>query len=504
MTAAGGREPACGYDVLILGGGVAGCVLASRLSEDPGRRVALVESGPDYGPDWRSWPAKVLDAHVLPRDDVWERGTQVHRIRGRVLGGSSCINGCWHTWGSAADHEEWTSAGGSRWSTAAMEPYRLRATRQMRLRSAPEGEFNVFSSAALAAARELGFTDVDMAAPGPPGCGTPLINALDGIRWNAAFAYLQTARSRPNLTIRAAATADRLTVRDGRVRGVEILVDGRHETLTADAYLVASGTFGSAALLLRSGIGPADHLAALGIRPVADLPGVGANLTDQPGVFVPLPPTPELNAALAAKEEAGELYVSRMLVRAASAVCPEGTWDLHILPSAGDPLFGSLPPGQYEAGISAFLMKPASRGRVRLRSADPWAPLDIDPAYLTDPAGHDVAALRSGLETVERMAATTALKPLTGPAAGQPLQALSDELLRTRLGSYWHPVGTCAMGAPDDPMAVVDGAGRVRGVANLRVADASVLPTVPAANTQLPVLALAELLADVVKEDDTR
>ncbi|MFF4579753.1 GMC family oxidoreductase [Streptomyces sp. NPDC001389] len=493
-----------GYDVVILGGGVAGCVLASRLSEDSGRTVCLVEAGPDYGPDRQAWPGTLLDARALPRDDVWERHTDVHRIRARVLGGSSCVNGCWHTWGSAADHREWADAGGPRWSAGAMDPYRLRAIEQMRLRTVPDRELSVWARAALAGARELGYTDVDMAAAGGPGCGTPLINALDGLRWNAAFAYLEHARSRPNLTILGRATADRLTMRDGRVRGAEVLVDGRRETLEADTFLVACGAFGSPALLLRSGIGPAGHVREAGIRPAVDLPGVGANLVDQPGVFVPLAPTAELNAALAAKEEAGELYVSRMLIRAASKVCPEGSWDLHLLPSAGDPLFGTLPPGEYEAGISAFLMKPRSRGRVRLRSADPHAPLDIDPAFLTDPAGHDIAALRSGLGLVERLAATAEFKPLAGPLEGRPPHDLPDEELRARLGTYWHPVGTCAMGRHDDPAAVVDGEGRVRGVDNLRVADASVLPTVPAANTQLPVLALAELLADAVKEAEGR
>ncbi|MEV7186876.1 GMC family oxidoreductase [Kitasatospora sp. NPDC093102] len=501
-TAADGLRS--GYDVVILGGGVAGCVAASRLSEDPARTVCLVEAGPDYGPEQEAWPRPLLDARALPRTDVWERGAAVHRIRARVLGGSSCVNGCWHTWGSHADHAQWTAAGGPRWSADAMAPYRARAVEQMGLRPVPDREFSAWSRAALAAAHELGYQEVDMAAPGEPGYGTPLLNAHDGLRWNAAFGYLGHARSRPNLTVLGGALAERLEVRDGRVRSVEVAVSGRRERLTADTYLVAAGTFGSPALLLRSGIGPADQLRATGIRPEVDLPGVGANLSDQPGVFVPLAPTAELNSALAARQRDGELYVSRMLIRAASAHCPPGSWDLHVLPSAGDPLFGRLPPGEYEAGISAFLMKPASRGRVRLRSADPADPLDIDSGFLTDPEGRDTATLRTGLAVVERLAATSPLRPLVAPLTGRPSQDLSDEELRARLGTYWHPVGTCAMGRPDDPAAVTDGEGRVRGLSNLRVADASVLPTVPAANTQLPVLALAELLADALKEADSR
>ncbi len=490
-----------GHDVLILGGGVAGCVLAARLSEDPALRVCLVEAGPDHGPDPAGWPRPLLDARALPRTEVWERGAAVHRIRARVLGGSSCVNGCWHTWGSHADHDEWTAAGGPRWSAGAMAPYRDRAVRQMGLRAVPERELSVWAGAALAGAAELGLPEVDMASPGAPGYGTPLLNAHDGLRRNAALAYLGVGtRSRPNLTVLGDATAERLVLRRGRVTGAEVVVAGERRTLTADTYVASCGAFGSPALLLRSGVGPAGHLREHGIRPAADLPGVGANLTDQPGVFVPLAPADGLNSALAAKQRAGELYVSRMLLRVAGPHCPAGVWDLHILPSAGDPLFGRLPAGQYEAGISAFLMKPASRGRVRLRSADPAEPLDIDPGFLTDPAGRDLATLRSGLAVVEELAATAALKPLLAAGADRPSAASSDAELRSRLGTYWHPVGTCAMGPSGDPSSVVDGEGRVHGVANLRVADASVLPTVPAANTQLPVLAVAELLADVWKE----
>ncbi|MEU5084437.1 MULTISPECIES: GMC family oxidoreductase [Streptomyces] len=487
-----------GYDVVILGGGVAGCVLAARLSEDPGRTVCLVEAGPDYGARQESWPEKIRDSRALPREDVWERHTEFYRIRARVLGGSSCVNGAWNTWGSHADHAEWTRAGGERWSAGALEPYRLRAVERMGLRTVPDSELSVWASAALAAAGELGYPEVDMGTVGRPGHGRPLLNSVDGLRWNAAFAYLDPAtRSRPNLTILAGALVDRLSLRAGRVTGAHVVLDGQPVTLAADLCVLTSGTFGSPAVLLRSGIGPAAHLERTGIRCAADLPGVGANLSDQPGVFVPLSPTDGLNRALAAKEAAGELYVSRMLIRAASEFCPDGAWDLHLLPTAGPPLFGSLPPGRYEAGISAFLMKPLSRGHVRLRSADPVEPPEIAPAFLSDPAGRDIAVVRSGLRKVEELA--TAMKPLAGAADPEPAHTLPDSRLRARVGTYWHPVGTCAVGPADDPRSVVDGQGAVHGVAGLRVADASILPTVPAANTQLPVLAVAEMLADTLR-----
>ncbi|MER0443984.1 FAD-dependent oxidoreductase [Streptomyces sp. Edi4] len=487
-----------GHDVVVLGGGVAGCVLAARLSEDPRRSVCLVEAGPDYGPGQQGWPASLLNARALPRDDVWERHTAFYRIRARVLGGSSCVNGAWNTWGSNADHAEWTRAGGERWSAPALEPYRRRAVDRMRLRAAPDEELSAWASAALEAAGELGYPEVDMGAPGAPGRGRPLLNAVDGVRFNAALAYLDAqVRARPNLTVLSGALVDRLVVHGGRVRGVRVILDGRPSTLVADTHVLACGTYGSPAVLLRSGIGPEAHLRLNGIRCEVDLPGVGANLSDQPGVFVPRSPTPELDAALAAGEAAGNLYVSRMLVRAAGEYCPDGAWNLHLLPTAGPPLFGKLAPGRYEAGISAFLMKPVSRGHVRLRSADPCEPPVIEPAFLTDPDGRDAAVLRSGLRKAQQLA--DALAELAGPSDPVPAHTLSDADLRARVGTYWHPVGTCAMGPADEPGSVTDGQGAVYGVRGLRVADASVLPTVPAANTQLPVLAVAEMLADTLR-----
>jgi choline dehydrogenase len=486
-----------GFDVVILGGGVAGSVLAARLSENPGRSVCLVEAGPDYGTDRAGWPEGLLDARALPRDDVWESDSAPYRIRAKVLGGSSCINGCWHTWGSHADYAEWAEAGGPAWSAEALEPFRGTATDTMRLRPIPESELSVWSSDALTAAARLGYPQVsDMAGPQTgTGYGCPPVNAVGDLRWNVAFGYLDPARSRPNLTILSRTTVDRLVVREGRVDGVEIVADGVRDTLTSDSYILSSGTYGSPAVLMRSGIGPASHLESVGVRVEADLPGVGSRLTDHSCVVLSLTPRDELNASLAKREEAGELYASQVAIKAASQYCPEGAWDLHLLPTAGTPLFGSLPPGQYEVGIAAFLMKPASRGSVRLQSADHTVPPHIDPALLTDAKGQDLAVARRGLELAGELADTAELRQWASVTDARAPKDVPDDELRGRAGTYWHPVGTCAMGPDDDTLSVVDGEGRVRGLANLRVIDASIMPTAPAANTQLSVLALAEMLA---------
>src|SRR5829696_6331730 len=215
-------DSSAGYDVVIIGGGVAGCVLAARLSEDPERSVCLVEAGPDYGVDPSGWPKQMLDARVLPREEVWEWDSTPYRIRARVLGGSSCINGCWHTWGAARDYAEWAAVGGPDWSAKGLEPYRRIAAEQMRLRPVPDSELSVWSAGALSAAAEIGYPRIaDMSEPGVgSGFGCPPVNAVGDLRWNAAFGYLNPARSRPNLQVWSRATANRFVIRAGVVRGV--------------------------------------------------------------------------------------------------------------------------------------------------------------------------------------------------------------------------------------------------------------------------------------------
>lgn len=510
MTGAGGpaaagdgavrdRAASDGADVLVLGGGAAGCVLAARLSEDPTRRVTLVEAGPDYGAAPNGWPASLLDASRLPRDHVWDRHASMPQIRGRVLGGSSAINGCWHTWGSAADHRRWQEAAGDVLSYHTLAPHRDRAVHTLRLTTVLDADITVWGRSALLAADRLGFPAVDMATPGPVGRGTPLVNAFAGTRRNVALGYLTgDVRARGNLTVVTDSMIDRLLVdgavgRAGRVRGVQVIGPAGPLIFTADHVLLTAGTFGSPAVLQRSGIGDAAALRQVGIDPIVNLPGVGANLSDQPGSFVALRPTAELDVALAIHETAGALYSTRVLVRAGSSYAPADGWDLHLLPVAGGPLFGTLPPGRYEAGLSAQLMNPVSRGTVAVPSADPYAPVRIDPGFLTDPDGDDAAVLREGLDLVDELANTPELRRWWSSAAGPTDR--SDAALRATLGCYWHPVGTCAAGGDDQTAAVVDTQMRVRGLANLRIVDASVLPATPAANTQLTILALAELVA---------
>lgn len=491
------------YDLIIVGGGVAGCVLAAAAQRVPGLSVLLIEAGLDYGPGLDGWPAGILDARELPRQDLWDPGSAPSAWRGKVLGGSSCVNGCWHTWGSDSDYDEWAEAAGpdgGLLGASALEPHRAAAARRLRVRPVTEEETSRWSSASVSGARRLGYRFVDDLA-GPTagtGVGLPPINAIGDLRWNAAFGYLGECRLDPAVDILDQAIVQRLEFSGAAVTGVLVRTGDQLRRFSAATVVLTAGSFGSPAVLMRSGIGSPQRLAAGGVSTLHELPGVGANLSDHPGVTLRLTARAELSQALAEIEQRGKLYASQVAVKAASSVCPAGSgeWDLHLLPTAGAPLFGARTPGEFEVGITAFLMKPRSRGVVRLGRDGGAEP---DHNYLSDPDGVDVQALADGLELAAELAATPELAGLATVTSAPDLSDRSAAgLARTRanLGTYWHPVGTCALGTDPAHGAVVDGRGRVHGFDNLLVADASILPSTPRANTQLSVLAVASALAD--------
>jgi choline dehydrogenase len=335
------------------------------------------------------------------------------------------------------------------------------------------------------------------------GAGTIKVNAVGAVRWNAAFAYLDPARGRPNLTIMADTLVDRLHLEGSRVPGVLVLVDGRVVEVAADQVVVAAGAYGSPAVLLRSGVGPAEELVAASIETRAELPGVGRNLVDHLGLDVWLRPRASLLAATAAHYAADPVRAQSM-IRAQSQRCAADRWDLHIVMGVADsepdePPFAS---GERLAEIFVVAQKPESRGRVRIRSADPEALPVVEHGFLTDRDGHDLSVLVDGVRLARRLAGTKALSGLCeGELAPGPdledgeLQAYA----RRWAGGHWHPVGTCRMGPETDADAVVDHNGRVHGFDNLFVADASVMPTIPRANTHLPVLAVAERIAELLR-----
>jgi choline dehydrogenase len=439
------------YDILILGGGAAGCALAGRLSEDPERSVCLVEAGPDYGHlSEGRWPDDILDPRWLALEShLWEREDDEDRsqARARILGGCSAHNACVVLEGAPADYD-W----GERWSYESFSPYLKRAAETL--------QTHVLADDALTpwhrAFRKAGGED-SIVHP---------VNIVDGVRWHSGFAYVDPARGRENLTILADSVADRVLVDEARATGA--VAAGRE--LEADTVVVSAGAYGSPGILLRSGIGPDGE--------VAELP-VGEGLVDHVGTGAAWEPTQLLLSESAAHEAEYGLYMGQVTVAGRSRSCPPGVRDLFMFPALDIGL---------EISGAAFAMKPRSRGSVRLHSTDPEAPLAIDHGFLRDE--RDVEVLVEAFERLRELAESDAVSPYATRELRPGLEIAAEEHVRTTARGFFHPVATCAIGR------VLDERCRVLGFENLYVVDASAIPEIPSANTNLTTVALAERTAE--------
>jgi choline dehydrogenase-like flavoprotein len=435
------------FDVLILGAGAAGCALAGRLSEDPERSVCLVEAGPDYGHlSEGRWPADILDPRWLALEShLWERADPDDRSqsRARVLGGCSAHNACVVLEGAPSDYE-W----GDGWSYESFAPYLKRAAETLQTHVLADEELTPWHRAF----RDAGGAD-SIVHP---------VNIVDGVRWHSGFAYVDPARERENLTVLPDTLADRVLLEDGQASGA---VAGGRE-LEADTVVVSSGAYGSPGILLRSGIGPEGE--------VAQLP-VGEGLADHVGVGAGWEPTQELLDETAAHEAEHGLYMGQVTVAGSSGSAAAGVRDLFMFPG--------LDVGPEISG-AAFAMKPASRGSVRLTSLDPDAPLAIDHGFLRDE--RDVEVVAEAFERLRALAESEQVKRYAAREHRPGHEVGAEEHARATARGFFHPVGTCAIGT------VLDERCRVLGFENLYVVDASAIPEIPSANTNLTTVALAE------------
>jgi choline dehydrogenase len=526
------------YDVIIVGAGTAGCLLANRLSADPQRRVLLVEAGGHDDYHWIHIPVGYLYCIGNPRTDwlfnteadAGLNGRSLRYPRGKVLGGCSSINGMIYMRGQSRDYDRWAQlTGDAGWRWEHCLPYFKRHEDHWRGGDALHGaghEWRVeqqrlsweILDAFAAAAREAGIPATDDFNRGSnEGVGYFEVNQKTGVRWNTSKAFLRPVVGRPNLQVWTGAMTSRVLVEQGRAVGIEVLPVGGGEVLKPRAtqeVVLAAGAIGTPQILQLSGLGPAALLRSRGIEVLRDLPGVGENLQDhlQVRAVFAVEGVKTLNTmahSLLGKAAIGLEYLFRRSGPMSMAPSQLGAFtrssaafdwpnlEYHVQPLSLD-AFGE-PLHDFNAFTASVCnLNPGARGQVQIRSPRPQDAPRIQANYLSTPEDRQVAA--DSLRLTRRIAAMPALARYRPHEVKPGVQHQSDDELARLAGdigtTIFHPVGTCRMGAGDDTQAVVDARLRVRGVAGLRIADASVMPTITSGNTNSPTLMIAERAAE--------
>jgi choline dehydrogenase len=524
------------YDYIIIGAGSAGCAIANRLAEDMALRILIIEAGPPDNNFKLKMPAGFASlGDKSPFNWAYETVPQKHcndrRMywpRGKTLGGSSSINAMLYVRGNAWDYDHWRQLGNEGWSYNDVLPFFKKAEHNERYNDeyhGVEGPLNVaeqryplpINEAFLHAAQAAGYQrNDDFNGAAQEGVGYYQVTQRDLQRCSAAAAYLHPAvdRNRNNVHVITNALVERIILDKDRAMGVRYVVDGRDEVARCSREIILSGgAVNSPQLLMLSGIGPADHLNSVGIRPLHDLPGVGANLQDH------------LDVALLQYCKTGDTYDRRSKIAALYQymVNKKGPGTSPIAESGGfvrskeglaapDIQFHFLPVMVVDHGrtqmkkngysLHICTLRPESRGTIRLKSKDPKAHPLIDANYLAE--RRDLDTLIDGLKIGREIFAGAAFDPYRAaefqPGADVKTDAEIEAWVRAKCETIYHPVGTCKMGPDSDPMAVVDYRCRVKGLVGLRVVDASVMPTLVGGNTNAPTIMIAERVAGFMQE----
>lgn len=529
------------FDYIVVGAGSSGAVLATRLSEDPTLRVLVLEAG---GPDKHPlMPMPLAFFQLLRKPEVnWGYTTEpeVHAdnrtlpvFRGKTLGGSSSINGMMFTRGDPKDFDQWAQMGAKGWSFDEVLPYFRRMESSWRGSSDRHGNAgpistqrhpteNVLCNALYETARRKGFdVNEDFEKVGPEGFGAPDFSIHRGRRASTAKRYLEPARGRPNLVVETHAQTTRILFERNVAVGVEYVQNGQHHTARASREVILSGgAYNSPQLLMLSGIGPADHLRALGIKVKVDLPGVGQNLQEHPSVATAFAPhgSMEFENAIRFDRIARSVLWWRLTGRGLPATLPltamafyKSRPDLDrpdleamFVPTAMDARvwFPGIVKGKGPMfTTSTIILRPDARGWVKLRSSNPLHKPRIFWNLLGTES--DRALMRHGLRWMRDLIASAPLNTMIGeeirPGPAAQTDAELDAYIRTNIATAHHPTSTCTMGV--GPSAVVDHQLRVYGVERLRVADASIMPIIVGGHTNAPSIMIGEKAAAMLRGD---
>lgn len=524
-------------DYVIVGGGAAGCVLAARLSEDPNVSVTLLEQGPsDWNPYihipvtyYKTAKGGLLTWYDLEASAQAGVGSATPMVQGRVLGGGSSVNGMVYMRGIPEDYDAWEATGCKGWSYRDVLPFFRKSETNERFAGAAHGSdgplhvsdqrcTSSLSKYWVKACQEYGVPfNPDFNSGQQLGCGFYQVMMRDGLRNSAAVAYLNPARSRPNLKIETNCAVSKIIIEKGRAVGVEVIQKNRSRILrTEREVLICAGGIGSPHILLRSGIGPADQLRAAGVVAVHDLPGVGENLQDHVDVFMIY----DLNGPYSYDKYkkwrwqalAGLQYLMFRNGPVTSNIAEGGMcWygsrkdrglpeiQYHFLAGAGVEEGGDTTESGNGCTINVGLMRPESRGKISLRSNDPIAPPRIEPNYLSAP--YDLECLIEGVRVMQEIMESDPLSPyiraVHRPSNPMRSRAEIERFVRDTVQTAVHPAGGCKMGI--DNLAVVDPEFRVHGTEGLRVVDSSAMPLLPSGNLNGPVVMMAERGAEFIR-----